>query len=458
MPIQRYPRNQSTPVLVQQTPRNFARGDTPALALNDGGHGAGEVNPILYGLGGTLQFQFNSFVRTFRVYVEDTIDGPVTRQEITSFLRPVPGVERRWRLNGVVGQYPFGLEGRVESDYDITRTVKFIVDMTNVSITRQAVYTATITSTGEIKHCAPAEDCDFEAMKPINKARIRIFENVADALDTNNQIVSFFFDQLDLLVTKTAAAAVGGEVPVGSYPGYSLAGTVGVEFANEAQEDEGCGPKGSPGQPGCESIDCCCTLDAENAVYPGAANTIAPNGTTTIGTTLTITVQIPLLGGSNCLGWPELSITFPGADTTAGVFGFDDTFQPQIQQFATGLSVTSVTGLGHNGSRTLTINNPVVCGSTLDIRWQMVALIPTNGLHSAGVLVFNDVGVCDPSVNPIVGPSFSVTNGGTNSPPHKPPTTPPDPPPNDGFPLDIIGQDPNTPQNVLYMASYEVIP
>lgn len=448
--------NRSTPIIVQQTPRNFARSDTPTLALNDGGHGSAALNAILYGLGGTLQFQFNPFVRTFRVYVEDTIDGPVTRQEITSSLLPVANVAGRYRLHGAVGEFPLGLAGRVASDYDTPQVIRFVIDMTNASITRQAVYTTTISNAGQIQHCAPAEDCDFDAMRPINKARIRIFENVVDADDPNNATVSFLFEQLDLLVTKTAAVAVGGETAVGAYPGYSAAGTVGVEFS--AGDAENCGPQGSPGQPGCESIDCCCTMDTVSTEYPAAFNTVSPGGTTTIGTTLTITARIPLLGSQGCLGWPELQITFPGADTTAGVYGFDDTYQPMVQQLCGvgPIAITPVSGLGHNGSRTATLSAPVVCCGTLDIRWQMVALIPTTGLHSVGTLEFFDIGICNPVNNPLHALAFSVLNGGTMDPPGKPP--PPTPPSNEGIPMDITGQDPTPPTNVMFLPSYEVMP
>lgn len=393
----RHARNRSTEAFTQLVPRNYGGNDRIWLALNDGGHATSPeaTNPIFFGLGATLRVQFNAFVRTWSAFVEADFGGGPLVQEITSLFRADGTIARRYYLEGAAGIFPLAPVGPTSISYNSPRVVTFRFELRNSSKTRtvrrqMVVYNAAAGAVpggtqplgGGIQHCPVAEDCDFGLFGPINKAGVRIFENMVDrraSAASNvqdwdlvamapftpgraNQPVSFYFTTMDKLVNKIAALVAAGHLTAEDdlralIPSFSTYGSVAVEFTNRPAVDvwnaaQHCGPSDDGETPGCPAVYCCCTFGfgAAQMTYTNITTaTVAGTGTGAgvLGISapqyheMELSLTIPTGGGTDCLGFQGLLIRLPGLDTTNGTFALYDSGQPGSPAYglATGFGV-----------------------------------------------------------------------------------------------------------------------
>lgn len=434
----RFPRNVSTAFIAQTVPRARARGDRQALALGDAGHGGAPEtgNPLLYGLGGTLEFQLNAFVRTWSVFVEATFPNTnnTVREEITSFFSSDPDIPRRYRTSGALGVKPFGLDVVDRLDYANGLAITFILEMRNVALTTTVRREMIIRDGVLLDTCPTAEDCDFALFGPINKAGVRIFQNMVDRDAVENSPVSFHFDVLDKLIARVPDLET-------RVPNYSEFGTVGIEFHNDAGV---CGPVSEGGIPaGCGSIDCCCEIHGTNisATYTNISTGSTPviPGTTVITQFDEIEVQltIPTSGGVNCLGFDDLRITLPGLDSTGGLWNLYDPLQaggftPVVTVGGSPVSPTfsqdgqsGFTGTG-NSVEIIFGSIPVACGEEIVVTYRMYPVTTsTPAVSEAGDVTFDTgQGPCSGGSNSTFHhPGIEVGGGGGVKPPPGEPTT-----------------------------------
>lgn len=398
----RFPRNVGTSFIAQRAPRSRARGDRQFLALHDAGHGSAptENNPILWGLGGTLEIQLNPFVRTWSVFIEGTLGVNTIREEITSFFTADPDIPRRWKAEGTIGVSPLGLTVFTDTDYSDAKTLTLILQMTNVRITTEVRREIIIRSGVPVSHCPVAEDCDFELFEPINRRGIRIFENMVRREWDTNAPVSFMFTTMDIL---------HGYVPelTSLIPFYDQFSTVGIEFHNDGT----CGPQPEGGIPtGCDTLDCCCSIvpSSIHATYTNESQggaSITP-GVSQINTfdVIEIILTIPTTGGANCVGFESLQITLPGLDTTGGKWNFFDPIQPGgFNPVVTlnGLPVSPTLiqdgvngGSGSGNSAVLDFSViPIECGQEIQVTFRMYPVVADPSFETYPVL-FNEGGPC----------------------------------------------------------------
>lgn len=470
----------STRDYAQITPRSSGRGDVGWLALNDAGHGvsAETVNPIFYGLGCELEFSFNAFVRSWTLEVIQEINGEEVVEDITDELTKDLSLDRRYRLQGAVGVYPLAVSAASDTTYNTPQVVALRLTITNSNRTRQvvrqmAVYNldapSAVSTTapygGDIRHCEEANDCDFSLFQPINKAGVRVFENMTRRLAdeaTNvqdwdpvagapftegrpNQPVGFYFDTLDNLITAVPTLT-------GLMSNYDTYGTVAVEFTNSPDRpssgDERCGDQGGAAVPGCSFIGCCCTWDFSFGTtfdnVTTTTNDLTSGDTVDVHDVIRVTHTIPTSGGAGCIAFDDLNITLPGLDSTGGIWALYDAGQPGGPVFGSTDFDVLVNGVSVNPARYRQSGADVVWPGGGD---------PGDGTGNSMLLDFSGIafGSCGDivtviySVYPVVGSSTTGLNVGLASFDNPGPCNPlndEDHPPGNGFSLVIDTPNP----------------
>ena len=426
-----FPHNPSSLTVVQRVPRHTARADRAYLPLNDGGHGSApaERNPLFYGLGAELVLDFNAFVRTFQVFIEGTNPntGVTEREEITSQFSQDKDITTRWRAPGAVGYAPeFALTSMSQATFAAAQTLRYIVVMTNSTISTTTEYELVVQDDFPISVCPPIDSglawdtdrttlsandlsatnaCDLQLMGALSKAGIRVFENLTCRDATENVNVSFFFNQLDLLVARVDNFQA-------LLPNYSATGTVGVEFAMNDTTACGYVDSGSVGT-ACARIDCCCLLSHTLATVVvtnlNTAAVVTGGSSVGIGHNLEFVVTVPTFG--NCSGFDNLQALIPGSDTTGGRYTLTSTPTATVGGAA---AATTFTQASSGNSGTLDFTNTVNCGSEIVITFTMAAtmLTGTNLAWTPGFVQFTNPGDLCYTAENVILPGFAVTAGG----------------------------------------------
>lgn len=407
----RFPKNVSTPFTAQRTPRVAARSDRPTLALHDAGHGQDPTtrNPILYGLGVTLNIQLDPFVRSWVAYVRayDPISSSIVSEDITSEFARDGAITNRYKLSGPIGVFPLGNSNSEEDDYEDTQRIEIIVESTNADLSTTQVFELYVKYGDEMSHCPSAEDCDFSVFSPLSKAGIRIFENFNDRDNVANLPVSFFFETMDALLAAVPELA-------SVIPGHSPEATVGIEFGNSGV----CGPRSGGSAPNCGTLRCCCeiqesTITTEMTNISDGGATVTPGSAVALNDVIEVFVTIPTRGSAYCIGFESLIITIPGRDTTSGYWDLDcpppnGTYAPIVQQNGNPIAPVFtqdgvVGGTGSFNHATLDFTGiSIACGDEITIRFRVTAALvtPSNGVaQTIGPLEFSDGGPCNPDMS-----------------------------------------------------------
>lgn len=429
----RFPRNISGSFLKQRIPRNHGRADRPQLALNDAGHGSDPEgrNPILWGLGATLNIELGAFVRSWAVTISARIGGVLLTEDITAYFQPDLRVPRRHFLPGICGVFPLGLPSLDEAAHEEAVTYEVTLVTRNARLESRVSSAFIVRTSSDLRRCPSSEECDFTMLAALNKAGVRVFEDQLDREGGTNAPVSFFFHQLDLLVARVGAASW-----LNLFPDYDPDATVGIEFSNE---EGACGPQGIDPISGCAGVPCCCYTSSDfiNESYTNitaGGGAIAAGSTVQINEVIEITVTIRFVGSVGCLPFDNLIITLPGVDTTGGRWtlfdpGIPGGFTPTVAVDGTPVSpsfrqdgLAGFQGSG-NSAEILFDSVPVPCGSELQIVFRAYpSLVSQTSVSSIGPLtIANPNGACfpDPSVDPYSMNGF-VVDPGPEPPPKEP--------------------------------------